>query len=622
MLNAMVPALQPLQAQELLVPLQSYSSNKASLAFDPLGAKQSNNQAVALPFFDDFSSRSTGLWEWGGATTGDGAGLLPPTVGVATLDAINAQGQMYAGLGISPSPADTLLSLPLRLENYVPGDSLVLSFYYLPGGGEGNMWERTGDTPEEGDSLLLDFFNPADSSWTTVWGRNGTTVDALVAATGLRWQYVTVGITDSAYFDSTFRFRFRNYCSLEETTKPGMSGNCDFWHIDYVLVDRNRTVRVTPVFRDVAFVAPAPSMLARYRSMPARQFRPSEMAQHLDMVITNLYSSPLASQYAYAVVGEDGDTLYRYNGGYENAPAFLPGAVYQTAPAHAASEVEFAFPTMTSATEYTIVHTVREGSSGDSHGDNDTVCFRQIFGDYYAYDDGTAENGYGITSTSSHLYLACRFDLNSEDTLTAVDIYFNRTQDGENELVPFYITLWRKEGNVPGDTLYRDATARMLVPEGLNRFHRYVLERPVMVSDSIFVGFEQGNNYFINMGFDRSYNSSQNIYYLTGTEWQQSILSGSLMMRPCFGVAATVGITERRLESGEWSVFPNPASDRVNVKGLAEGTLVQLYDVTGRIQLSTTHTQFSTAGLPNGLYLLRLVNPKGGIHTEKLLIQH
>ena len=40
---------------------------------------------------------------------------------------------------------------------------------------------------------------------------------------------------------------------------------------------------------------------------------------------------------------------------------------------------------------------------------------------------------------------------------------------------------------------------------------------PVVVSDSVFVGFEQANNYFINLGFDRNNNASDRIYYLTGT---------------------------------------------------------------------------------------------------------
>ncbi len=606
-------------AQEVLLPLQTTPTSTTRTL------KQSDTQAVTLPFFDDFSGHMPLQWaETGGATREDGNRLMPPTVGVTTLDAIDATGNLYPDASTAIFAADTLCSLPIRLDSLAPADSLVFSFYYLPGGGEGNLWEHVGDTPDPRDSLLLEFFRPADSLWVIVWSRGGVTVDSLVAATGHHWQYVAIPIVDPVYFDSLFQFRFRNFCSLTETSKPGLAGNCDFWHLDYILLDTNRSVDSLPVFRDVAFAAPAPSALADYRAMPARQYRSTDMASAFDMKIANLFNSALATQYTYYVLDTAGDTLYRYDGGYENAPPFLPAETYQQASAHAHSPISFSFPSHPST--YTIVHTVREGVGGDIHVVNDTVRYQQVFDNYYAYDDGTAENGYGLSSTSSHLFLACRFDLNEEDTLTALDLYFNRTADGENELAPFLITVWQAENGRPGTVLYRDQSSRRPQIEGLNRYQRYVLERPVVASGSIFVGFEQTNNYYINLGFDRSFNSADRIYYLTSNEWQQSILSGSLMMRPCFGAAATVGINEA--ESGKWKVeiFPNPASDNVTVSGLPEGSHMELYDASGRqlseFRIQNSEFRIDVSSLTSGLYLLRAIAPDGTIHSTKLIISH
>lgn len=587
--------------------------------------KQSDTQAITLPFFDDFSARFS-LWEErGGATIDDGDRLFPPTVGVATLDAIDASGNLYSDSPASIFPADTLLSLPIRLDSYTPSDSLVFSFYYLPGGGEGDLWQRVGDAPDPQDSILLEFYRPADSLWVPVWSHGGVTVDSLVDATGLHWQYVSVPITDPAFFDSLFQFRFRNYCSLTPTSKLGLSGNCDYWHLDYILLDVNRTASSTPIFRDITFVAPAPSLLADYRAMPARQYTPSDMASTFNMTIANLFNSPLATQYTYAVIDAAGDTLYFYDGGYENAPPFLPGERYQTAEAHANPSVQFSFPVSTRPSEYTVVHTVREGAAGDDHPFNDTVRFRQVFGDYYAYDDGTAENGYGLTSTSSHLYLAYRFDLHNSDTLTALDLYFNRTLDGENEQVPFLITVWENEDGRPGAMLYRDRSRRRPLFVGLNRYQRYVLEHPVLVNGSVFVGFEQTNNYFINLGFDRSHNSADRIFYLTSNEWQQSILSGSLMLRPCFGAAATVGIVEVGSEKYNAKIYPNPATNYVTVSGLPEGGRIEFYDATGRkvTEMTTMESmEMDVSRWNRGIYLLRCIAPNGSVHTEKLIIRH
>ena len=603
-------------AQEVLLPLQWGPVASPSV--------KSADEPVQLPFFDDFAMPtampSATLWNNGGASTGNGAGLMPPTVGVATLDAVGADGKLYDGAAAGLFMADTLGSRAIALDGLRPEDSVVLSFYYLPGGGMGDLWLRIGDAPEVNDSLMLEFYRAADSAWVPVWSRGGTEVDSLVAATGRAWQYVAVAITDTAFFNDGFAFRFRNLCSVAATSKPGLAGNCDYWHLDYVLVDQGRSILGEPEFRDVAFVDPAPSLLAHYQAMPARQYCQSEMATTLAMTITNLFSSPLATQYQYAVLDAEGDTLYRYDGGFENAPAFLPGGDYQTAQAHAAPMVEYAFPEGIEREEYTIVHTVREGVGGDIHGGNDTVRFRQVFADYYAYDDGTAENGYGLTSTASRVYLAYRFDLNNEDTLTAVDMSFNRSLNAENEDVPFYITVWRCHNGMPREVLYRDHSGRRPVLEGLDGFHRYVLEESVVVSDSIFVGFEQTNNYFINIGFDRNCDASDRIWYLTGTEWQRSILRGSLMMRPCFGAAATVGI--EHVGENAIGMYPNPANEGVRIEGMSADVQVWIYDMTGKLVVSAKGNHIETRGLPEGVYVVRCVDGEKAVAMEKLIIKH
>ncbi len=612
--------LLPLRAvsQEVLLPVQTAPAVRA--------AKQSTPEALTLPFFDDFAAPaavpSQQRWQSAGATLSDGHGLLPPTVGVATLDAIDATGHLYEKASISAFPADTLCSRPVRLDSLTPADSVVLSFYYLPGGGRGNLWERVGDTPDADDSLFLDFYRAADSCWVTVWSRGGVSVDSLVATTGRDWQYVTLGLTDSVWFDSLFAFRFRNFCSLPTVTKPGLAGNCDYWHLDYVYLDRGRSLSPTPVFRDIAFVTAAPTLLADYRAMPARQYRMADMSDSLSVTITNLYNSELATRYSYAVLDGRGDTLHSYDGGYRNAPVFLPDGTYQSSPSHARPPVAFAFPEGDTAVAYTVVHVVREGVVGDSHGDNDTVRFRQVFDNYYAYDDGTAENGYGLTSTSSRVYLAYRFDLNVEDTLTAVDLYFNRTAEGENEQVPFRLMVWANDNGQPGTVLYSDQHNRHPEFDGLNDFRRYVTESPVVVDGSIFVGFEQSNNHYINLGFDRSFNTADRIYYLTGNRWQQSILSGSLMMRPCFGAAATVGIAPQPHSPFTFHLYPNPASDYVTAEGFPEGAQIELYDVMGKKILAARTSRFSVSEVPSGVYIVRCVTRQGEVGIRKLIIRH
>ena len=606
-------------AQEVLSPVQW-------MPVRPAVAPKTQPTAINLPFFDDFASGTLSpmLWQQGG-----GAQVMPdvsplaPTVGTLTLDAIDAAGNLYEQASTSLFPADTATSLPLRLDSLSPSDFVLFSFYYLPGGGYGNMWERVGEAPGSQDSLFLDFYRAVDSTWVNVWNCAGVSVDTLVARTGISWQYVAVRVTDSAFFDSTFRFRFRNYASLESTPKAGKAGNCDYWHIDYVRLYAEDSVVTSsltgPYVRDIAFAAPAKSFLQEYRAMPYRQFTASDMATATEVKITNRYSSQLASRYAYSIQDSNGNELYLYDGGYENAPAYYTdNGTYQTSPAHATPPINYCFPSMTAPETFTIVHTVREGAGGDAYGQNDTVRYLQEFANYYAYDDGTAENGYSLTSPSSPLSLAYRFDMNVEDTLTAVDLYFNSTLNDANAAIPFYLMLWSvgSDGR-PSEVLYRDQERRRATTGG---YHRYVLESPTVVSGSVFVGFEQVGNDFINLGFDRSLNTSSRIYYFTDSLWRQSFLSGSLMMRPCFGSAATVGIEEHQAENIEWTIYPNPASETVNVNG--EVAVMELYDMQGRRMAVSRRPVMEIGQCPEELYLVRVITPEGQQHCAKLIIKH
>lgn len=600
-----------LPAQEVLTPLQVMPVPSR------MPVPKGTPQVLPLPFFDDFATGTLDASRWqpgAGARVTMDVNPLAPTVGVLTLDAIDADGMLYAAATTSLFPADTVTSLPLHLDGLTAADSVVLSFYFMPGGGTGEMWERSGDSPDAQDSLFLDFYNAADTQWHTVWFCGGPEVEQMEH----QWRYVAVAVPDNGYCDSAFRFRFRNYASLESTPKAGKAGNCDYWHLDYLMLDRGRTTTTETAVRDIAFAAPAPTMIKRYRAMPYRQYQPSDMADSVEVTITNRYNSELASQYGYGIYDAQGTELYAYDGGYENAPSFVSDSVYQSASGHAHPQVNYSFPTMTAPTAYEVVHAVREGSGGDTHRDNDTIRYRQRFDCYYAYDDGSAENGYSLTSTAPKMYLACRYQLNKADSLTAIDLFFNPTLDRANENIIFYLTVWAvgEDGN-PGEVLYRDNTGRRVVT---GRYHRYLLEEAVEVpSGTLFVGFEQTGNDFINLGYDRSYNTAGYIYYLTDGSWQQSFLGGSLMMRPCMGVEATVGMTPAAAAQ-EVTVYPNPATERLWVT--VEAQRLELYDLQGRCVVTGQGNSLSVSTLADGLYLLRCLTDEGELVMKKVIIRH
>lgn len=612
-------------AQEVLAPLSAASRLPR--------AKQGDTLRIEIPFFDDFADYEgqpcARRWLTTQAYINKDYGPKPPTVGMATLDALDANGDLYPQASTNLFGADTLASQRIRLDSVTgaaahrlqPADSLRLSFYYLPGGWYGNAWELVGDAPGAEDSLFLEFYDADADRWDVVWATGGFDADTAGRPSRWPWNYVSVKIDDPRYLTDRFQFRFRNYASLDANPKSGIAGNCDHWNLDYILLDRNRHV-ADSFFRDVAFVEKAPSLLKHYQAMPARQYAASDMATSLSLTIVNRYNQTLASNYGYRVYNENGQQVGNYDGGFENVVPFFPGGQYQGMAVHSTPPVGFSLPAMSAPTTYQVVHVVREGVSGDSRSGNDTIVFTQRFDNYYAYDDGVPENGYGLTSTSSHQWLACRYDLRKADTLTAVDLYFNRTRGAENEDITFRLCVWSCQDGMPGALIHEDVSRQMPQFDGLNRFHRYAFDNPVIVTDTCFVGFEQLSNGYINLGFDRGNDARPWTYYRTGNAWCQSILKGAVMMRPLFGSAALVNVAEP--VDTQMLLYPNPTRGllHINLQG-GDGNHLRmtLFDSRGGLLWEGPYQEtLDLSAMGKGLYLLRIYDTATGHHTIHKII--
>ena len=194
---------------------------------------------LSLPFMDDFSKEDVypdaTLWTDSSVFINRDYPIAPPTLGVATFDGVSKTGCPYdTTLQIANSqPADTLTSKPINLSGLSADSTVILSFFWQAKG--------RGNDPEHNDSLLLQFYNPSDSTWKTVWYKNG--YNPTSNDTVFRLQMIP--FNDAAFLQNGFKFRFRNYATI--------FGNVDHWHIDYVFLDKSRTMGDT-IFSDAAFV--------------------------------------------------------------------------------------------------------------------------------------------------------------------------------------------------------------------------------------------------------------------------------------------------------------------------------------------------------------------------------
>ena len=68
------------------------------------------------------------------------------------------------------------------------------------------------------------------------------------------------------------------------------------------------------------------------------------------------------------------------------------------------------------------------------------------------------------------------------------------------------------------------------------------------------------------------------------------------------------------------TIYPNPAKEKVTIDGI-EAAEVQVYNGLGQL-VKTVHgtNEISVAGLPTGVYLMRIIDVNGIFHTERVTV--
>ena len=329
----------------------------------------------------------------------------------------------------------------------------------------------------------------------------------------------------------------------------------DQWHIDYVYLNANRA-KTDTVRPDITFVNRAPSILKDYMQMPARQFTNTSLTDTLYMTISNLNNNINNISYRYVVKEVGGPYTYTKLGGDYDIQPFITNG-YHDWPFHSKPALDFTLPALTSdSSVFEITHMIGINGWADLNVPNDTVKQLQKFYNYYAYDDGSAEAGYGLAGIGSRF--AYRFSLNQPDTLGAVKMFFNQTFSAPSSRY-FYLMVW--ETLLPEKVIYKSTRLRPYFSDSLNKFHTYFIEDTILkLSGTFYVGWQQITDEVLNLGFDMNTDASAQMFYNTEGGWEPTVYHGSVMMQPVLGTAgqskkaeAPDGINEL-----EASIYPNP----------------------------------------------------------------
>lgn len=535
----------------------------------------------------------------------------PPTIGVATFDGLARTGYPYDFANYTAyGRADKLTSVPIDLE-YPASDSIYLSFFYQAQGLSGDIDVSTGD------SLLLEFYAPLEQSWYKVWG--------IPYVDQAPFQQILVPVKLERFLKEGFQFRFVNYATL--------SGSFDHWHLDYVRLGRQRSYNDTRIV-DVAYVYPEASILQTYTSIPFAQFQSapaSFMAPQVVEKVRNLDINDRLIEYGMTARNEDGGAFASFTNGV--SPNSNAASIINTTHPINSAPNNFVFDNSVSTDAAFWDVRFQAEATPDINQYNDTMRFVQELSNYYAYDDGSAEASYRLSNAGDKL--AYRFDLIGPDRLRAVRMYFNpQANDPQSSPAPtqgsFLLTVW--SSLTPEVILHQNFSFSS--PEyrldGIGKFVEYELDSTITVEGTIYVGWVQTNAVKMNIGFDRNRDNRSRIFYKTGSSFQNTSFNGSLMMRPVMVAAVDpwASIAEHDAAK-DLLLYPNPAADMVRVatsEDLPAHAAVQCIDATGREvwneRLGGSNT-FSTAGIANGLYVVRVLDGQGGVHAQgRLVVQH
>jgi hypothetical protein len=238
--------------------IKAYKSKESKLK----SAEASGVYTPPLPtnyyFFDDFYYvgktvyPNQELWQDKAAFINNTYADSLVTLGVATLDAVDENGDIYAtGEGLTPS--DTLTSKPIDISD---SDTNIYFSFFVQGGGKGN-------SPELADSIVLEFYFKDSARWEYVWSQTGIESHT--------FEQNIIFVEDSLRSDS-FLFRFFNFTSLKEKTAPGGDEsaltNSDMWHLDYIELQTAENEDSVRAINDASFAEPLDPTHSEYYSIP------------------------------------------------------------------------------------------------------------------------------------------------------------------------------------------------------------------------------------------------------------------------------------------------------------------------------------------------------------------
>ena len=577
---------------------------------------------INLPFYDNFSQKSiypnSDLWIDNEAFINNTYPVAQLNYGVATLDILDSIGNVYTNAGVGQFMADRLTSSPINLQNIddagtnrplTIADSVYFSFYYQP---QGN-----GDIPARDDSLILQFkYKDIENNdyWERVWAVPGDTLSVFYAENGTYFKQILIPIVDEKYFYKDFQFRFINYGSLASI--PSWQSNTDQWNIDNVYLNWNRNMDDT-YYQEIDFVSNPPNFLTPYTSMPPKHFKNDNQIEDFNIYLGNTDSLPHQIKYKVSITKLGTEV---FTDSVENNLLSLSHETIFSNIEFDESLQTFLGPNPSTDIPFQITEQLDCQDIDFTKTRNSSIGFHNFF----AYDDGSAESGYGVTGSNSKF--AYKIVLSKVDTLVGMSIYFNKTFTNANNQY-FKIKVWEILNNTPGSQIYESNS--FYIEDTLNaEFVTFLFDDGgiELSPNPHLIGIEQSQNEIINIGYDKNTDNHSFLFWNADGIWNQSSYHGSVMMHPLFGGNVTKISESVNKENTNLHLFPVPyisGNLHIQLPNIGNNNFkLHIYNYMGQeIYKQDYSEQVNLSFLNKGVYILEVRNPKSSLRYKSKLIK-
>jgi Secretion system C-terminal sorting domain len=297
---------------------------------------------------------------------------------------------------------------------------------------------------------------------------------------------------------------------------------------------------------------------------------------------------------------------------------------------------------LTINTEYSIEIDAQEGKDLKKVAlRNDKVITKTDFGNYFAYDDGTAEMGF--TATGENKQFAIQFKANVGDTLKGFQIFFPHINGDAPKDALLNIFIWKDSLTTkPAIALYNlkpiYTTAFYDTLQGFasynlgNKYKSQVDTTLFIPAGDFYIGWQNVGDVLIPIGLDRNdFTKVQYLYQSLNGRFQKVVTNqkvGAIMIRPVFGQIIPTDTKEIQAPLTDYmKIYPNPVQNQLFFelkKGLPEDYNVSIFNLQGQLvqREILRGNSINIENLNNSIYVLKIQDLKSNlIFSHKIIIQ-